>query len=79
MYVMSTDDEYHKKMIKESPAEEENSFYNLNGKFQKVFSAEELDEMYSQFKLVESRRIEKYTEFFGKSYYCKHHWRIYQK
>lgn len=80
LYVMSTDDEFHKKMIKESPAEEKNSFYNSsNKKFEKVFSEEELDEMYKNFKLVESRRIEKQTEFFGKSYYCKNHWRVYQK
>lgn len=80
IYVMSTDDEFHKEMIEKSPAEEQNAFYNLgNGKFEKVFSEEELDVMYKNFTLIESRRIEKQAEFFGKSYYCKHHWRIYQK
>lgn len=80
VYVMSTDDQFHKEMIEKSPAEEVNAFYNSgNGKFEKVFSEEELNGMYKDFKLVESRRIEKTAEFFGKSYYCKHHWRIYQK
>ena len=80
VYVMSTDDEFHKEMIEKSPAEELNAFYNSgNGKFEKVFSEEELNDMYKDFTLIENRRIEKVAEFFGKSYYCKHHWRIYQK
>ena len=80
VYVMSTDDEYHKMMIGKSPAEEKNAFYHPDtGKFEKVFSEEELDTMYAQFRLAESRRIEKMTEFFGKEYFCKLHWRVYQK
>lgn len=80
VYVMSTDDEFHKEMIQKSPAEEQNAFYNIgNGKFEKVFTEEELNGMYKNFTLVQARRIEKTAEFFGKSYYCKHHWRIYQK
>ncbi|MEK7575418.1 MAG: class I SAM-dependent methyltransferase [Patescibacteria group bacterium] len=80
VYVMSTDDEYHKMMIEKSPAEEKNAFIHPEtGKFEKVFSEEELDSAYKNFKLIEARRIEKTAEFFGKSYYCKHHWRIYQK
>jgi ubiquinone/menaquinone biosynthesis C-methylase UbiE len=80
VYVMSTDDEYHKLMVQESPAEEQYAFYNTtNGKFEKSFSEEELDIMYQKFIPIELKRFEKTTEFFGKSYYCKHHWRIYQK
>ena len=80
VYVMSTDDQFHKEMIQQSPAEEQNAFYNSgNGKFEKVFSEDELDRMYKKFRLVKSRRIEKTAEFFGKLYYCKHHWRIYKK
>jgi SAM-dependent methyltransferase len=80
VYVMSTDDEFHKTMIKRSPAEEADAFYNSgNGKFEKVFSEEELDRMYKDLTLIEARRIEKTAEFFGELYYCKHHWRIYQK
>lgn len=77
---MSTDDEYHKMMIEQSPAEEKNAFVHPEtGKFEKVFSEKELDEIYKNFILVESERIEKQAEFFGKLYYCKHHWRIYKK
>ena len=46
---------------------------------QMIYSEEELENMYKQFTLMEARRIEKTAEFFGKSYYCKHHWRIYKK
>lgn len=35
--------------------------------------------MYKKYTLVEALRIEKTAEFFGKTYYCKHHWRVYQK
>ena len=80
VYVMSTEDEYHRMMIQQSPAEEKNAFYNSsNGKFEKSFSEEELEGMYKDFKLVKAERVVKTTEFFGKSYGCKHHWRIYQK
>ncbi len=79
-YVMSTDDEYHRMMTAKSPADEANAFYNEgNGKFEKSFSEQELDAMYKDFKLIESKRVEKTAEFFGKSYRCRHHWRIYQK
>jgi len=80
VYVMSTDDEYHKIMIEKSPAGEQGAFIQPDaGKFEKVFSEEELDSMYRKYKLIEARRIEKMAEFFGKSYYNKHHWRLYQK
>jgi ubiquinone/menaquinone biosynthesis C-methylase UbiE len=80
VYVMSTDDEYHKMMAMKFPAEEAGAFYNeSNGKFEKSFTSEELDATHTNFTLIEARRIEKTTEFFGKEYNCKHHWRIYQK
>ncbi len=80
VYVMSTDDEYHKELIAKSPAEESNAFIHpQTGKFEKVFSEEELDRMYAEFSLVEARRIPKVTEFFGKPYQCLLHWRVYRK
>ena len=80
VYVMSTDDEYHKMMIEKSPADEPHAFLHpKTGKFEKVFSEEELAAVYEKFKLIEVRRIEKTAEFFGKSYHCKLHWRVYQK
>ena len=80
VYVMSTDDEYHKKLIAESPAEEKDALIRPEtGKFEKVFTAEELDGMYKDFELIDSRRISKTTEFFGKEYACLLHWRLYRK
>lgn len=80
VYVMSTEDEYHKMLIEKSPAQEEDAFIHPEtGKFEKVFSGAELDTHYAQFNLVESRRIEKDSEFFGKSYKSFMHWRIYKK
>lgn len=80
VYVMSTDDEYHKMLIAESPAEESNAFIHPEtGKFEKVFSEQELDEMYKDFSLVEVRRINKPADFFGKTYQCFLHWRVYRK
>jgi ubiquinone/menaquinone biosynthesis C-methylase UbiE len=80
VYVMSTDDEYHKMMAMKFPADEQGAFYNeANGKFEKSFTEQELDTMYGGFKLITATRVEKTTEFFGKSYHCMHHWRIYKK
>ncbi len=80
VYVMSTDDEYHAMMIEESPAQERNAFIHpQTGKFEKVFSGSELDSLYRNFRLLDQRRIAKTVDFFGTSYACQHHWRIYQK
>ena len=80
VYTLSTDDEFHKEMMKSSPAEERNAFYHpTTGKFEKTFDEEELSQMYKDFKIVNARRIQKTTKFFGKEYRCKLFWRIYQK
>lgn len=79
-YVLSTDDEFHKEMLIKSPAQERNAFFHpTTGKFEKTFDAEELVMLHKDFELLESRRIEKDTEFFGKTYHCKHFWNIYRK
>lgn len=80
VYTLSTDDEYHQLLITQSPTREENAFIHpQTGKFEKVFSEEELDTLYQDFRSIEKRRIAKTADFFGKRYACKHHWRIYQK
>ena len=80
VYVMSSDDEYHKEMIEKSPAQEKDAFIHPEtGKFEKIFSEEELGDLYHDFTLVEKRRINKVASFFGKEYKCYLHWRIYQK
>ncbi len=79
-YLLSTEDEFHKKMIGESPAEDSNSFLHpATGKFEKVFDDKEIAEAYKDFKLVEKLRIKKMATFFSKQYSCNHHWLIFQK
>lgn len=80
VYLLSTDDEFHKEMIKISPAKEKNAFINpKTGKFEKTFDRQELINFHKNFKLIAEERIEKIAVFFGKEYKCKHHWMIFQK
>lgn len=80
VWAMSEEDEYHKLMRARSPAEEANAFYHpRTGKFEKVFTEEELDTLYEKFLAVEKLRIPKTSRFFGVPYATSMHWRIYQK
>ncbi len=81
VYVMSIDDEYHRGMIRKSPAEEKNAFLNpITGKFEKTFDRSEILDLYDQkVKLLDEFRVEKFENFFGKNYKCKHFWMIFQK
>ena len=80
VYVMSTDDEFHKQMLKESPADEPNAFIHpATGKFEKIYDREELLELYSGLRLIEEKRVKKITTFFEKDYNCKNYWMIFQK
>jgi len=80
VYSLSTDDEFHKEMIRKSPAKERNAFINpISGKFEKTFDRQELLDLYGKPKLSVEERVEKVEKFFGKSYKCKHHWMIFQK
>lgn len=79
-YTLSPEDEFHKEMLQQAPAEEKNAFYHpTTGKFEKTFDRDELLELYKGLKLVEERRIQKTTEFFGKEYNCYHWWMVFQK
>ncbi|MBI2033352.1 MAG: class I SAM-dependent methyltransferase [Candidatus Levybacteria bacterium] len=80
VYVMSTDDEFHKKMLKESPADEKNAFIHpTNGKFEKIYDREEILLLYKRLKLVAEERLAKTAVFFGKKYACNHYWMIFKK
>ncbi len=80
VYVMSDADAYHLEMIRQSPAKEPYAFHHpLTGKFEKVFTAVELDELYSDFRCIEQRRMVKPVVFHSREYTCYHHLRIYQK
>ena len=78
-YVMSTDDEFHKEMIGNSPASEKNSFIHSTGKFEKTFDSEELFDLYKGLEVVRHERIPKTTTFSGKQYSCYHHWIVFKK
>lgn len=79
-YLLSTEDEFHKEMINESPAGERNAFLHpTTGKFEKVYDEQDIQETYKDFIVVQSERISKTTEFFDKEYACNHHWIIFQK
>ncbi len=80
LYTLSTDDEFHKAMMKVSPGREQNSFVHpTNGKFEKTFDRAELMALYKDFRLITLRRVRKTAEFFGKTYKNKHFWVIWQK
>ncbi|MBI2031210.1 MAG: class I SAM-dependent methyltransferase [Candidatus Levybacteria bacterium] len=81
VYVMSVDDEYHKEMVRKSPANERNAFLNpISGKFEKTFERREIINLYKKYvKLVSEKRVKKIEVFFGKKYKCKHFWMIFQK
>lgn len=80
VYVMSNDDEFHKSMLSKSPAKETNAFLHpTTGKFEKIFTREEILELYNGLILRAEKRVPKTATFFGKEYQCNHHWMIFQK
>lgn len=79
VYVMSTDDEFHQEMIQKSPASEDHAFVHPAGKFEKVFSREEIMELYKGLDLITEERVPKMAVFSGKEYKCNHHWVVFQK
>lgn len=79
-YLLSTEDEFHKQMIKVSPATERNAFLHpTTGKFEKTYDEQDIQETFKGFEVVVSERVAKTAEFFGKPYACLHHWVIFQK
>lgn len=79
VYVMSTDEEFHKEMIEKSPATEAHAFVHPTGKFEKVFTKEEIFDLYKGLKLISEQRVPKTAIFGGKEYACNHHWMVFQK
>jgi ubiquinone/menaquinone biosynthesis C-methylase UbiE len=80
VYLLSTDDEFHKKMIEKNPGPDAGSFIHpVNGKYEKAFTEEEVKRFYGELKLVTLERVPKKATFFGKEYSCKHIWAVFQK
>lgn len=79
-YLLSTDDEFHKGMIENSPTEERNAFLHPStGKFEKAYDEKDIQDLYGEFGMVKHERVKKTTEFFGKEYGCLHHWIVFRK
>lgn len=78
-YLLSTDDEFHKEMIKKSPAVERNAFHHSTGKFERTFDEDDIKSQYRDFKMLKSERLSKTAQFFGKDYSCKHFWLVMRK
>jgi ubiquinone/menaquinone biosynthesis C-methylase UbiE len=79
LYLLSTEDQFHRQMIQTSPTNEPNAFLHPNtGKYEKVFSQNEIKKLYKDWKLIKQKRIVKTANFYGKKYLCKHFWIILQ-
>jgi SAM-dependent methyltransferase len=78
-YLLSTEDEYHKEMIKISPAGERNAFLHETGKFEKTYDDADITHFYGQFDVVKKERIEKTDTFKGQEYANMHYWLVFRK
>lgn len=80
VYTLSTDNEFHKEMIKTSPTSQSNAFLHpTTGKFEKTWGVKELEEFYAKLTLIESKRVPKMSTFFGKEYKENNIWMVFQK
>lgn len=78
--VCSADDEWEKELILRYPGPEKNStLWPDNGKFQKNYDEDELREFYSNFKIVELRKIQKLTHKLGRDGTATNFWLVLQK
>lgn len=78
-YLLSTDDEFHKTMVKESPSGERNAFLHTTGKFEKTFDEQDVVDLYRGWRVIQKERISKKAEFSGREYNCLHFWIVLQK
>ena len=80
VYLLSTDDGFHKQMIEQHPGPDAGSFIHpVNGKYEKAFTEIEVKKFYNKLKLITLERVPKKATFFGKEYNCNHIWAIFQK
>lgn len=80
VYLLSTDDEFHKEMIEKNPGPDAGSFIHpVNGKYEKAFTEDEVQQFYGDLDLIVLERIPKKATFFDKEYDCNHIWAVFQK
>ena len=78
--VVSAADELESELIKSSPGPERNSvIWPQNGKFQKNYDESELREFYSDFEIVELRKIRKKAVKVGREYEATNYWLVLRK
>lgn len=76
---LSNEDKMAKELLLED-LEEQNAYrYKSSGKFEKVFSAREIEEFYKDLTLAAKEKVAKTANFFGKDYPCLHWWLVFQK
>lgn len=67
--VVSTEDEIESELLRESPGQEKNSTtWPQSGKFQKDYDEPELREFYSNFEILELRKIQKPAHKLGRDF-----------
>ena len=77
VYVPSAEDEYHRVLLAESPAEEENTFYYPGSeKIEKLYDHAELRAFYRDWSVVLERRIERSCRLHGRDYTSSSFWVI---
>ena len=79
--VVSADDEMERELMAKHPGPEKNSVIWPNGKFQKDYSENELAEFYSDFKILEIKKVQSAEKAFklGRKYRATNFWLILQK
>lgn len=78
--VVSSEDEWEKKLIKSNPGKEKNStIWPQNGKFQKDYEKTELEEFYKDFELISIKEIKAKAFKLGKKYMATDFWAILKK
>lgn len=80
VYLLSSDDEFQKEMIAQSPGPDAGSFIHpVNRKYERVFTEDEVKDFYGQLELKAFERVAKKDTFFGKEYSANHIWAVFQK
>lgn len=80
VYLLSTDDEFHKEMIAKYPGSDMGSFVHpATSKYEKAFTEGEVKQFYSEMTLIALERVPKKTTFGDKEYNCNHIWAVFQK
>jgi SAM-dependent methyltransferase len=80
IYLLSTDDEYSKDLLRRYPGPDYGSYIHPdNGKYEKAFSEDEIKELYGDLNLMVLERIPKKATFFDREYSNKYIWAVFQK